>query len=317
MDNTEQPPCLIVAHRRLEPLKLVVDAVIKCGITEVLVVIDGPRSEEERRQIDAVEEFVHGASWPGHVDVHRRSENRGVGYSVPEACDEFFSTRESGIILEDDCVPTREFVQLSQLALARYEQDRSVALISGNRIANPRKSRLRTVSRETPLRRSRYPLIWGWATWRDRWRNYHLVLDGWRKQVPLHTLAMRLGGLVPANDWRRLFNACAVAPPPAWSYQVAHMMLARNQFAVLPSIDLVENVGFGGGASNTHSTPDYAPSVPPQHIREEWLSHAQDFMAGEELPVYSRKDDRLLARQVWSPPLFTRARGRLDRVMRG
>ncbi len=313
MRLSEPPPCLIVAHRRWEPLQRVISAVVSAEVQDVHVVIDGARSIDERLKIDTVEELVRDTKWPSGIHVHRRSTNRGVGYSVPEACDEFFVTRSSGIILEDDCVPTQEFFLLAEGGLKSYQQDHRVALVSGNCIATPPKSQMGCLVPEPTLRLSRYPLIWGWATWRDRWQNYRMILANWRRQVPLHTLAWRLGSVVAANDWRRLFDASSAVPPRAWSYQVAHMMLARNQFSVTPSIDLVENVGYGHDASNTQSTPSYSPKVPTQHAREEWWKMAQEKLTEGSLPKYMRSSDRRLARQVWSPPLSKRA---VDRVCR-
>ena len=103
-------PVLLVAHRRRDKIRRVVDACIESGALDVTVVIDGPRTPAEVVELDAVENCVRDAPWPGAIRVHRRQANLGAGVSVAAACDYMFMRHTAAIVLEDDCVPTTEFL---------------------------------------------------------------------------------------------------------------------------------------------------------------------------------------------------------------
>jgi len=158
-------PVLIVAHRRLDKVRQVVDACLADSVQDVTVVIDGPRCLQEARLLDEVEAYVRDAPWSGRVRVLRRDRNLGVGLSVPVACDFMFLRNRAAIVLEDDCVPTSEFFRFAEKSLSAFSSDGRIGLISGVSLA-PRPQG------GSPALLSRFPLTWGWATWRDRWTRY-------------------------------------------------------------------------------------------------------------------------------------------------
>lgn len=301
-------PVLIVAHRRLDKVRQVVEACVAHCVQDVTVVIDGPRSLQEARLLDDVEACVRDAPWPGEARVLRREQNLGVGLSVPAACDYMFLRHRAAIVLEDDCVPTSEFLRFAGKSLNAFASDRRIGLISGVSLVPGLHAR-------APVLLSRFPLTWGWATWRDRWTKYRHSLVGWRSRLAFRSLVADLGP-IPALDWMRLFDATSDPSPLVWDHQMTFMLWAERQRSLNPLIDLVENIGFDGQASNTSAKPFYAPNVPPEAERRAWLNSFREMMARGELPRADEEYDALVSRGIFSPSLTSRISRRIQRARR-
>lgn len=291
---------LIVAHRRVETAQEVAKAVIDAGITDVWAWVDGPRTSVEAEQTAAVVSLLESRDWPGEFHLLENHSNHGVARAVPAALDWVFAHRAEVIVLEDDCVPSPEFFEFAIFMLKRYRDDPRVALVSGTRIAPPL-SADSTAAYEFSI----FPLIWGWATWRDRWGNYRHDIRGWRREFGLGQLVAQ-GGLLHAWDWYRLFNSVADEDPWSWDYQLTYMLWSQHQLAVIPPVDLVRNVGFGDLASHTAIAPSYAPEPPSAAIRQEAIKGV--FQSDIAPLTVSDSTDRALRRLLFSPPLQQRVR---------
>lgn len=288
---------LIVAHRRIDAVQEVAKAVIDAGVIDVWAWVDGPRTSIEAEQTAAVASLLQSQDWHGEFHLLENRSNHGVAKAVPAALDWIFSHRSEVVVLEDDCVPTSEFFDFVNLMLDRYRDDHRVGLVSGTRIAD-----LQSVSEADAYDFSAFPLIWGWATWRDRWAKYKHDIRGWKKELGIGQLVTR-GGLLHAWDWYRLFNSVAKDEPWSWDYQLTYMLWSQNQMAILPRIDLVENIGFGDSATHTNVRPAWSRGLPPTRTRTELINAARTSI----VPVSpNRKLDQELRRVVFSPPLHSR-----------
>lgn len=298
---------LIVAHRRLETTQRVARAVLEsAGAADVWVWVDGPRDSLEASQTREVANLLRSQPWPGSFQIIEHPENHGVAFAVPRAVDWVLKSRSDVVVLEDDCLPTPEFFTFAHEMLDRFRKDLRVGIVSGTRIVEPQMSML-----GHPCNFSSFPLIWGWATWADRWDRYSHDIRGWRSAFGVRDL-QRQGGVVHAWDWYRLFNSVATENPWSWDYQLTYMLWRWHQIAVVPGVDLVENIGFGALASHTSIKPAWAPQPPAQDIRETMI---ESLASCCEVPVIADSwVDGELRRLLFSPPVFNRLRSRLRRL---
>ena len=87
---------------------------------------------------------------------------------------------EEGIILEDDCIPNSTFFKYCDDLLTKYKNENNVWIISGDN-GGPILRDQYFLDYDYTF--SRVPLIWGWATWKDRWLNYDDNLENWKSSV--------------------------------------------------------------------------------------------------------------------------------------
>src|SRR5262245_37089210 len=76
--------------------------------------------------------------WPCEVKTLFRERNLGCRKRVSTAIDWFFEHEEEGIILEDDCLPSRCFFAYCSTLLERYRLDERIMCISGANLQHGR-----------------------------------------------------------------------------------------------------------------------------------------------------------------------------------
>ena len=247
MDNAFTTPVVLVVFNRPDPARAVFDAIRAAKPRTLMVVADGPRPDrpgeaELCRQARAV---VERPDWPCELVRNYAETNLGCGRRVATGLDWVFQNVEEAIILEDDCLPDPTFFRFCAEMLERYRDEDRVMQISGTNF----------LFGARPIHDSyyfsRYPLCWGWATWRRAWRRFDFDLNAWK--------ADRQGYLAKFTEprerafWSATWDAVSSGRRDIWDYQWAFALLKACGLAVTPSVNLVRNIGFGPAATHTTS----------------------------------------------------------------
>ncbi len=294
---------LVIAFERPSETRAVLEVLASYPSAKVAVFQDGPRdSPEAHARHRAVREVIREFEGDVVYDYRPLQENAGCAFGVAEAIRWFFSKNDRGAVLEDDCLPTIEFLEFCASGLSRYESNHQIGSIGGQGYslaagAAPDLSVL-----------SRYPQIWGWATWRDRIEDFQVVVPQWSRALKGSTQWKELGPL-ERRDWRRTFQSVATAQPHTWDAQLVLHHWFRNRFALLPPVPLVQNIGFGRLATHTKGDP---PSwVQPLGSPRERSNAVSVLTSGQSKPSRNKRVDRWLSSNVYSPSLLSRAKRRL------
>jgi hypothetical protein len=96
---------------------------------------------------------------------------------------------------------------------------------------------------------SKYASCWGWATWSDRWKSYYdQDMVKWKNNKKKNFFLEK-----NENKFAKIFNLVSENKINTWDYQWLFAMLNNNLLQIVPKVNLVSNIGFGKGATNTHS----------------------------------------------------------------
>jgi hypothetical protein len=229
---------------------------------------EAERCAEVRRITTAVD-------WPCEVCTLFRERNLGCREAVSAAISWFFEHELEGIILEDDCLPDPTFFNYCGELLAHYREDARVMVISGDN----------TISASFPTAHSycfsRFPLIWGWATWSRAWRRYDFraFIQADRRRTIQRVEASRWF----TSHWESIYQKVASGEIDTWDYVWNYSVWANDGLATIPSVNLVLNIGFGEGA--THTTN---PESPRARIPVKALHFPLVHPPREIIPKYER-----------------------------
>ena len=160
------------------------------------------------------------------------SKHEGQYYGYVNNMNWFFNQVEEGIILEEDILPTNEFFTFCETSLQWYRDDKKIFHISG---FNP-------VGEIPHSYYSRIPLVWGYATWRDRWQLYDdkVELEYYPKDISFYILNK-------ITDTKARFNTVDVN----WAFT----MWKHNAYALQSPKCLTKHIGYD--SNSRHSTYDY------------------------------------------------------------
>jgi hypothetical protein len=233
---------LIVCFKRFDYLENYIRLGLRVGIKRFYFAIDGPDSEETERAQRFFQAYIQSKYESEELQLNWwvRSKNLGLAVSMITAIDWFFKNESSGIILEDDLLFDEDFLKFCISNLDRYH-DTDIFSISGNQV-------LRQNMKGSSLNFGHYPLIWGWATWKDKWESIREIYnfeDG-LKLKQLTQLRPRVFGFWFAG-WLRVRDGVL----SSWALPFAAISRASGWKHIYPQENLVQNIGVDIFATHT------------------------------------------------------------------
>ncbi len=240
-------PVALVIFRRPSHTKRVLEVLARSKPKRIYVISDGPSlgNKDEAILVQECRELVNQIQWDCEVLKNYSEVNMGSRRRVVSGLDWVFETEDRAIILEDDCVPEISFFKFCEELLNKYEYEPRVAGIGGSNVLEEK-----TQSLVSDYFFSRYPAIWGWATWRRTWSRYSQNLPKTAiKEVRNHRQFSPSGANLAY--WRSKFGDVIKGLVDAWDYQLAYLCMKSGQLWVIPKNNLISNIGFGEGATHT------------------------------------------------------------------
>jgi hypothetical protein len=214
-----------------------------------------------------------------------------------------FSLFEEAIILEDDCLPDPSFFPFCEELLERFRGDDRISYISGANLVG------KYLETEYSYFYSSIGGIWGWATWRSEWQRYDRHMRDWPKLRAGRLLSEVFDEVNAVTYWTRIFDAMYQGKgPDTWDHQWLYTCLKNHSLAVVSSVNLIANIGFGPGATHTTNTdarfmlPSTQIEFPLRHppslipLRSMDGRRVQDMIAEPLLNRISRKWRRVASR---------------------
>jgi hypothetical protein len=179
--------------------------------------------------------------------------NQGCFLGVSRAISWGFQHSAKLIILEDDIVPSKSFLDFAEFMLSKYEDDPRVGCIGGSNLVP-----IENVSDPSvDYRFSAYTTSWGWATWADRWADYEEDLSTF--PIFEYLTPKSFWSFSRRIYWSEIFKATSEGLVDTWDYRWLYSNWKRNRLTVLPNSNLVLNIGFGEMATHTKDQPWWLP----------------------------------------------------------
>jgi hypothetical protein len=268
-------PVALVIFNRPQTTRAVFERIRAARPPKLLVTADGPRRDrpEEQRLCAAAREVVREVDWPCEVHTHFSEVNLGCRDGVASGIDWVFSLVSEAIILEDDCVPDPTFFRFCDELLERYRDEPRVGMIGGSNLHSGR------AARGASYFFSKYPFIWGWASWRRAWAHYDRSAYAWPRFR--HSHAFRAITLpMERAYWERSFDSVHDGALDTWDYQWTLACWRAGMLSVVPHCNLISNIGFGPGATHTVGMNAQA-GLPCDQMRFP-LAHAPQVLADRD-----------------------------------
>lgn len=267
MPDVLSPPVVLVVYNRPQTIAQVMAAVRAARPSSLFVVADGPRRDVpgDDARTRACRELTETIDWPCQVVRDYAPVNLGIRARMETGLALAFAHVEAAIVLEDDCVPASSFFTFCAGLLDRYRDDTRVMGIGGSRLTPSRPGRVDTYAF------SRYPLIWGWATWRRAWQHYDGAMRAWPSLRDGGWLDTALESPVAVRYWSHVLEQNH-RDPDARNWDAAWLLTCwrLGGLSVVPAANLVSNVGFGPDSSHTRDARSPLSRLPVHTLAEPW-----------------------------------------------
>ena len=271
---------LFLVFNRPEITSVVFEKIRQAKPIRIYIAGDGPREgyEGDKERVAKTRKIVAKIDWPREVKTLFRDKNLGCKKGVSSAINWFFEYEEQGIILEDDCLPHLDFFTFCEDLLDRYADDERVSVISGNNFQN---SKWRG---DSSYYFSKYPHIWGWASWRRAWRHYQADIPFWSNWINSNTWLRHTSDKNERKYWQRIFKRIQSGKIDSWAYPWTASVWYKNGLTAIPNVNLVSNIGFGGEATHTQKKNDQESNIPTKPLGK--IIHSKIIEVNNEADIY-------------------------------
>lgn len=242
---------------------------------------DGPRQDNDTdlKKIEEVRYIVGSVDWKCEVKTLFRKKNLGCKKAVSEAILWFFKNEEQGIILEDDCLPHKDFFIFCETMLKRYRYDRRVFMITGHNVQN------RIKRGEASYYFSNYPACWGWASWRRSLKYYDVNMLCWKKWKTSSNWKEKFSDHLEKKYWENIFNLVHLNKIDTWDYQLTACCWRQDGLTIVPNVNFISNIGFGKNATHTHDVKNPNFNNPVYSIGK--ISHPSRIIINREADIHT------------------------------
>jgi hypothetical protein len=215
--------------------------------SQLLVVADGPRDGRPAESVlcEQTRAIVEHVDWPCEVLRNYAEVNLGCRARVASGLDWVFQTVPEAVVLEDDCLPDQSFFAFCRELLARFRETPEVMCVSGENSQSGRKRG------NFSYYFSRYPRVWGWASWRRAWQHYDVDLRAWSALRNRNVYLEQFENADERAYWRHNWDLVAKGSIDTWDYQWAFACLAQQGLTAVPNCNLISNIGMGSSATHT------------------------------------------------------------------
>jgi len=253
-------PVALFLFNRPDSTARVLQAIRQARPERLLLIADGPRPDHpaDRENCARARAAAEAVDWSCEVVTNYAQSNLGLKRRVETGLDWVFEQAEAAILLEDDCLPGDDFFRFCGEMLARYAEDERILSISGNNF-------LPAERRNGPsYYYSRYPFVWGWASWRRAWQGHDPYMTNWPGVRDSGWLDRYLADPTAASYWSYLFQQ-AFETEHTWDYAWTYSCWRRQGLSIVPAANLVSNIGYGPRATHTRY-PDAFAALPLERL---------------------------------------------------
>ena len=295
-------PVLFLIFNRPNTTQQVFSAIRKAKPPRLYIAADGPRSDypNDAESCEIARSIATNVDWECDVKTLFNDQNLGCRKSVSEAINWFFENEPEGIILEDDCLPSQSFFWFCQELLKHFQDDTRIMHIGGTNF------QFGNYPTNDSYYFSRYAHVWGWASWRRAWKFYDEKMEQCSVENYSEILLQFTDNQSFTKYWYKVFQQTSIGEINTWDYQWTFACWNQKGLSVVPSVNLVSNLGFS--ADSTHT---YKPSPLANMLTEKInlpLKHPKHV-------VRHKKADKYVECQQFSRPILNRILQYIYRIM--
>lgn len=248
---------LIIFYNRSSAVTKVLQKVKKINPQNIYLFCDGPKDEKDFQLVDTARKSVDKFLFSKNCKVKKKylTQNKGLRNGVISAIDWFFSQEENGIILEDDCVPSKSFFYYCKENLLYHKNNTQVMSIGGLNLVEQLYNK-NFCPNSYSYFFTKSPMIWGWATWKNRWKKFDKSMQSWNS---IYKSTKKRKIYFPDHYSNQFYperiQSVKEGKDQSWAYTWDYTLRINHGLNITPKKNLVKNIGFG--KQQTHNTPSY------------------------------------------------------------
>lgn len=250
---------------------------------QLFVIADGPRGKNEFDICQQTRDVIK-IDWDCELIQIYSERNLGCQQRIYTGINEVFSYVEEAIIIEDDCLPHKDFFEFCEMMLDYYRSDEKVMSITGsNYLPIDIKEKI-----EESYYFSQSPDSCGWATWRASWDKMDIRMTGWDSYKESSSFKKFSYDIFFREYWLKEFNKVVNKEVDSWFYPWMLTCWMHKGLTVVSKENLISNLGFTDNATHTtrsnplrEKLPTTSIEKPIKHPKNKVFNFEADYFVNE------------------------------------
>lgn len=232
MINYKKTATIIFAYNRPSHLKRVLVSLEDYGLKKFFIFLDGPKNEKDKLIQNEILFTLKNIKF-AKVSLIKNKKNQGLANSIIKGVSKLFKKYENVIIIEDDCVPFKNFFSFisDQLDTDYFKMNcAAVCSYMFPEISQKNSKKLNRI-------KLNYFIPWGWATNRENWNDFIKNKKKNKIQYNFSTIYSKILNKVNKKN--------------IWSLDFIYNNFNSKKKYIYPNYSLIKNIGFDGSGINS------------------------------------------------------------------
>lgn len=230
--------------------------------SDLFIYCDGPRdnsTEFELVQIEETRKIARSTTGFKNLHIIESNQNKGLATSIIEGVTEIVNKYGHIIVLEDDIVTSKGFLNYMNEGLKRYENTDRVMQISGYVFPFHNDFKYLDTFFYKP------GSCWGWGTWKTSWKFFEKKPENQFNEISKQDLweEFTLFGAYPS--YKSQIEQNISGNINTWAIFWYASIFLNGGTSLMPTISLVQNIGLDGSGENSgdwnNINPFYWPKL--------------------------------------------------------
>lgn len=248
-------PIALFVYRRRDCTQQTVEALqanILAAESELIIFSDAAKNKNTVNDVQQVRKYIKTISGFLSVTLIEREKNLGLANSIISGVSEIVQRYGKIIVVEDDLVTSKYFLQFMNDGLQKYEQDERVISIHG--YCYPVQKKLP----ETFFLRGAD--CWGWATWKRAWNIFEPNGEKLLQQIKEKNLQQQFN-FNNTYQFTKMLKRQVRNEIDSWAIRWNASAFVQNKLTLYPGVSLVDNIGGSTDATHTFSVKEFRQPV--------------------------------------------------------
>jgi len=213
--------------------------------SDLFIFSDAPKNQDALEQVELVRNFIQKITGFKSLTIYEREMNFGLVKSISEGVTDIVNRFGKVIVIEDDLLTHKQFLDYMNRALELYQNNKSVYEITGYSYLNSKDSAADNISYFLTISST-----WGWATWEDRWKEFSNGLIGIEKLGNDKKLRYDFN-YNNSYNYLKLLRDNSLGKVKSWGIVWYWNIFKNNGLTLYPTETLIDQIGFDGSGENS------------------------------------------------------------------
>jgi len=238
-------PIVLFVYNRLFHTKKTIEALVKnygAKESDLIIYSDASKNTEGKNRVDNVRKYLKTIKGFKSVKIIERKENYGLAKSIISGVSEVVNKYGMVIVLEDDLVTSKYFLQYMNEALKVYYKENKV--ISVHAYVYPVKQQMP----ETFLMRGAD--CWGWATWKRGWKLFESDAKKLKRELIKNKLVYKFN-MDGVSNYMQMLDDFIDGKNNSWAVRWHASAILNDKLTLYPGKSLIKNIGLDNSGINS------------------------------------------------------------------